>query len=119
MDEEYTKVAEIGDIPVGRAIGVEIDGIEVAVFNTDGEYFAMANRCAHQHAPLCKAGEEKINAEHTWTKTRGTVDTDTNTVTCPWHLWEWDLETGTHEVTGKRIGTFDVVVDGDDILIQI
>lgn len=117
--DDYTKVAEVGDIPVGRGIGVTVSGIEIAVFNTDGEYYALNNRCSHQHAPLCKAGEEKINAEYTWTKTRGSVNLEENTITCPWHLWEWDLESGEHEVSGQRISTFDVKVDGDDILIQI
>lgn len=116
---EYTKVAEVGDIPNGRGIGVEVDGIEVAVFNADGEYYALSNRCAHQRAPLCKAGETKINAEHTWTETRGSVDVDNCTVSCPWHLWEWDLETGRHEVSGQRIATFDTRVDGEEILVRI
>lgn len=115
----YTKVAEVGEIPVGRGIGVDIDGIEVAVFNAEDEYFAIANRCAHQQAPLCKAGEEKINAEHTWTKTRGGVNTDANTVSCPWHLWTWDLERGVNPASGKRIATFDCRVEDGDILIRL
>ncbi|MDY6765549.1 MAG: Rieske 2Fe-2S domain-containing protein, partial [Halobacteria archaeon] len=67
---KYQKVAEVGDIEPGRGIGVDVNGIEVAVFNVDGDYYAISNRCAHQKAPLSKAGEEKINADHTWTKTR-------------------------------------------------
>lgn len=115
----YTKVAEVGEIPEGRGIGVDVDGIEVAVFNVDGEYFAISNRCAHQQAPLCKAGEGKINAEHTWTKTRGGVNADAKTVSCPWHLWSWDLETGTHQASKKRIATFDCIVDDSDVLVRI
>ena len=117
--EDYTKVAEVGEIPNERGIGVDIDGIEIAVFNADGEYYAISNRCSHQQAPLCKAGEEKLNPEYTWTKTRGSVNAEEKTVSCPWHLWRWDLETGEHEVTGQRIGTFDVRVDDGDILVRI
>jgi len=118
--DEYTKVAEVGEIPEGRGIGVDVGGIEIAVFNVgDGEYYAISNRCSHQQAPLCKAGEEKINAEHTWTKTRGGVNTEECTVSCPWHLWTWDLETGVNEASGQRIATFDVAVDGEDILVRI
>lgn len=116
---KYTKVAEVGDIPNGRGIGVEVDGIEVAVFNANGEYYALSNRCAHQSAPLCKSGEKKVNAAHTWTKTRGSVDPEACTVSCPWHLWEWDLKTGKHEVSGRRIATFDVRVEDDDILLNL
>lgn len=117
--DSYTKVAEVGDIPEGEGEGYVIDGIEIAVFNTGDAYYAISNRCAHQRAPLHKAGDEKINAEHTWTEERGRVDTEACTVSCPWHLWKWDLETGEHEASGMRIGTFDCVVDGDDVLVQI
>ena len=118
--DAFTKVAEVGDVPEGRGIGVDVDGIEIAVFNVgDGDYYAISNRCAHQQAPLCKAGEEKINAEHTWTQTRGGVNTEECTVSCPWHLWTWDLETGENEASGKRIGTFDCVVDDGDVLVRI
>ena len=118
--DDYTKVAEVGEIPEGRGIGVDVDGIEIAVFNVgDGDYYAISNRCSHQQAPLYKAGEEKINAEHTWTQTRGGVNTEECTVSCPWHLWTWDLETGTNEASGQRIGTFDCVVDDGDVLVRI
>lgn len=115
----FKKVAEAGEIPAGRGIGVDVDGIEIALFNADGEYFAISNRCAHQSAPLCKAGERKINAEHTWTKTRGGVNAEKQTVSCPWHLWSWDLETGVNETSGKRIATFECRVEDDDILVRI
>lgn len=117
--DAFTKVAEVGEIPEGRGIGVDVGGIEIAVFNADDEYFAISNRCAHQSAPLCKAGERKINAEHTWTETRGGVNAETKTVSCPWHLWTWDLETGENEVSGSRIATFDCRVDDGDVLVRI
>ena len=118
-EDGYTKVAEVDEIPRGRGIGVDIDGIKIAVFNANGEFYAISNSCAHQGAPLCKAGQRKINAEHTWSGDRGGVNEQELTVACPWHLWEWDLETGTHEASGKRIGTFDTRVEGDDVLVQI
>jgi|GEM_PF-1689668 len=118
--EAFTKVADAGDIEEGRGIGVEVDGIEIAVFNVgDGEYYAISNRCSHQQAPMWKAGEEKIKGEHTWTQTRGSVNTEQCTVSCPWHLWKWDLETGVNEASGQRIATFDCLVDDGDVLVRI
>lgn len=57
--------------------------------------------------------------EDTWTDERGGLNAESCTVSCPWHLWEWNLETGEHAASGQRIGTFDCVVDGDDILVRI
>jgi len=118
-NDDFTKVAEVGDIPKGEGEAFEINGIEIAVFNTGDEYYAISNRCSHQRAPLHKAGDKKINSEDTWTDKRGGVDTEACTVSCPWHLWEWDLETGEHEASGQCIGTFDCVVDDDDILVHV
>jgi nitrite reductase (NADH) small subunit len=117
--DEYVKAAKTEEIPEGRGIAVNVDGIEIAVFNADGEFYAISNRCSHQHAPMCKAGEDKINADHTWTKTRGKVDGEECTVTCPWHLWKWDLKTGKNEPSGQKIATFDVVVKDDDLFVRI
>jgi len=118
-DDRFTKVAETDEIEQGGGIAVDVNGIEVAVFNVNGEFYAISNVCAHQCAPLDKAGEQKINADDTWTDTRGGVNEDACTVSCPWHLWEWDLETGEHEASGKRIGTFDVEVADGDVYVGI
>jgi nitrite reductase (NADH) small subunit len=117
--DEFTKVADVDDVPPGEGIGVDVGGIEIAVFRVGDEFYAVSNRCAHQRAPLCKAGDEKINADHTWTDTRGGVNEEECTVSCPWHLWDWDLETGVHEASGQRIGTFDCKTDGGDVLVRI
>lgn len=119
IGDEFTKVATVDDIPSGSGIGVDVGGIEIAVFNADGDFYAISNRCSHQSGPLCKAGNRKINAEHTWTEKRGGLDAENCTVSCPWHLWEWDLETGEHEASGQRIGTFDVKVEDDDVFVRI
>ncbi|QLG63893.1 Rieske (2Fe-2S) protein [Halorarum salinum] len=118
-DDGFTRVASAAEIPEGEGVGFDVGGIEVAVFNAGDGFHAISNRCAHQGAPLCKAGEEKINAEDTWTGTRGGVDAESKTVSCPWHLWSWDLETGEHEASGKRIGTFDCKVEDGDVLVRI
>jgi len=119
IKDDYTKVASVEDIPRGRGIAVNANGIEIAIFNVKGEFHALSNRCPHQNAPLYKAGEEKINAEHTWTTSRGGVNEEELSVSCPWHLWELDIESGEHEVSGKCIGTFDAEAVDGDVYVQI
>jgi len=117
-DDEYTRVAAADELEPGTGTGVVVDGIEVALFNVDGEFHATSNRCPHQRAPLCKVGERKINGEKCWNETRGGF-TDAPAVACPWHLWEIDLETGEHAASGKRVGVFDVKVENGDVLVSI
>lgn len=118
VDDSYIRVADADELEPGKGMGVEVNGIEVALFNVDGEYHALSNRCPHQRAPLCKVGEKKINGEKCWNENRGGF-TDAPAVTCPWHLWEISLETGEHETSGKQIGVFDVTVEGGDVYVKI
>lgn len=72
------KVAESTDIPVGGKIVVEIDGIEIAVFNVDNEqYYAVEDICSHDGGPLGEG--ELIN---------------TYEVVCPRHGGSFDIRTG-------------------------
>jgi nitrite reductase/ring-hydroxylating ferredoxin subunit len=61
--------------PDGRAL-VEIEGTEVALFVVDGKAHAFANACPHEGNPL---NEGEILGD---------------TLTCAYHGWKFDLETG-------------------------
>jgi nitrite reductase/ring-hydroxylating ferredoxin subunit len=85
-------VATVDEIPPsGRKI-VEIAGRSIGVFNIDGEFFALRNRCPHEGGPLC-AG-----------RLCGLVTSDSpgdyqysrpgQILRCPWHGWEFDVRTG-------------------------
>ncbi|WP_313693557.1 Rieske (2Fe-2S) protein [Halorarum halobium] len=117
--ETSHRVAAADEIDPGEGMGVEVDGIEIALFNVEGEFHAISNRCPHQRAPLCKVGEKKINGELCWSDTRGGVDAETPAISCPWHLWEIELETGEHPVSGSKIGCFDVVVEEGDVFVEL
>ncbi len=46
-------VATVEEIPPGGRKIVEVAGRSIGVFNLDGEFFALRNRCPHQGGPLC------------------------------------------------------------------
>ncbi len=47
-------VASVDEIPPGGRKIVEVAGQSVGIFNVDGEFFALRNRCPHQRGPLCE-----------------------------------------------------------------
>jgi len=47
-------VATVDDIPPGKRMLVNVRGREIGIFNVDGEYLAISNRCPHEGASLCK-----------------------------------------------------------------
>lgn len=57
-----------------------------------GRFFALRNRCPHQGGPLCRGRlfgrlDSSRPGEYTY-------DDDRYLLECPWHGWEFDLETG-------------------------
>ncbi|MEW6143799.1 MAG: non-heme iron oxygenase ferredoxin subunit [Thermodesulfobacteriota bacterium] len=102
MGELFDVGAE-GDIAPGEAKLVEAEGREIALFNCDGEYFALDNDCTHIGGPLC---EGEISGDR---------------VICPWHGSEFSIKTG--EVLGppadENVNTYKVRVEGGRILIEI
>ena len=49
---QWVEVARATDIPPGHAARVEIDGIPVAIFNVDGDFYALDDTCSHAEASL-------------------------------------------------------------------
>ncbi len=75
---KYVDAAKLSEFPPGSRLTVELDdtGREIALFNIDGELFALDNTCPHAGGPL---GE-------------GTLQGDI--VLCPWHGWKFNVRTG-------------------------
>ena len=97
-----TKVAKKADIPTGTGKVVAAGGKTVAVFNCEGTFYAIDNTCKHRGGPL---GEGSLSG---------------TTVTCPWHGWEYDVKSGACQLDASiTVQTFDVTVDGDDILVSL
>jgi 3-phenylpropionate/trans-cinnamate dioxygenase ferredoxin subunit len=48
----WTKVASIGDCPVGELKGVMAEGVPVVLANVDGTVCALKDQCSHEALPL-------------------------------------------------------------------
>jgi nitrite reductase (NADH) small subunit len=99
---EFLKVATLSELWAGTCRAVEVAGKAIALFNVDGNVFALDNTCLHRGGPL---GE-------------GTLSGDV--VTCPWHLWEYNVRTG-EKVNSPdvKVVTYPVQVEGNDIKVAV
>jgi nitrite reductase/ring-hydroxylating ferredoxin subunit len=112
------RVCSVAELqPGGRKI-VRHRGREVGVFNVDGAYYALANRCPHRGAPIClgwvrpliTCDQQRVVAVHD----------DANILRCPWHQWEFDMQTGQSNVdTRMHVRTYRVETAGDDVQVYI
>jgi nitrite reductase/ring-hydroxylating ferredoxin subunit len=85
-------IAPLRDFPNGSRKLVDVRGRAIAVFNVNGEFFALANRCPHQGGSLVQGQQiGLIEASEPGCyrySRRGEI------IRCPWHGWEFDLRTG-------------------------
>ena len=132
-------IGKVEQIPPGNRKLVEIRGRQIAIFNLNGDFFGILDRCPHQGASLCKGQivglvESEEPGEYKFSR-------QNEIIRCPWHGWEFDIRTGRsrcepskiratqHPVTvndkdqltdGEYITeTFDVDVEGQYIVITV
>jgi nitrite reductase/ring-hydroxylating ferredoxin subunit len=98
----WTKLATTEEVPPGSLIEVERDGAIYAICNVNGDTRALSGVCPHQGGPL---GEGVLNGD---------------TISCPWHMWEFNSGTGACTFNEKvTIPVFPVRVEGSEILVDI
>lgn len=99
--KDMIKLAEKSQIPPGKSIIVmSPKGKEIALFNIEGEIYALDNSCPHQGGPL------------------GEGDIEDSCVTCPWHGWQFDVKTGNCiNMPGEDAEKITITVQNDGIYL--
>ena len=85
-------VAAVRDIPPGERRLVEVRGRPIVIFNLDGEFFGLLDRCPHQGGSLC--GGMLIGLTQSSQPGEYTYSRPGEVLRCPWHGWEFDVRTG-------------------------
>jgi nitrite reductase/ring-hydroxylating ferredoxin subunit len=85
-------VAAVDEIAPGARKLARVGNRDIVVFNVDGEFFAISDRCPHKGASLCKGrltGLVESSGPGAYSYSRqGEI------IRCPWHGWEFDVRTG-------------------------
>jgi len=100
---EFVKVARLSQIPDRSALVVVVRGTRIALFNLDGEIFAIADTCTHAEASL---SEGSISGEE---------------IVCPLHYATFHIKTGlcTGPPADDDVRSYTVRISGDDVEIEI
>lgn len=107
----------------GERVRISIEDQNIAIFKVNGEHYAIQNYCLHQGASMCD-GEVLYPSYMESTETETSWDLSQNqevpTVACPWHAWEYDLETGDHVApTNYTLSTYETVVEDGELYVKI
>ncbi len=100
--ESLVKVADLGDLAAEGAKVVKVGRKQIVLFKTETGIYACNNRCPHEGYPLA---EGHITA--------GCV------LTCNWHNWKFDLESGETLIGGDRLRRYPVTVRGGEIWLDV
>ena len=109
-------VGRVEEIPPGGRTIITVAGRSIGIFNVNGEFFALRNRCPHQGGPLCEGllwGMVQARAPGEVEYTRaGEI------LTCAWHGWEFDIRTGQSwcDPERLRVRRYDVRVEPGEAL---
>jgi nitrite reductase/ring-hydroxylating ferredoxin subunit len=111
-------VARAADIPQGSRQVVTVGEHEIGIFNLDGEYYALLNRCPHRAGPLCHGRlRPLISADDVGHITH---DREGEVLKCPWHQWEFDIRTGLAIYAPRlQVRKYEVVQEGDDVVLYL
>jgi nitrite reductase/ring-hydroxylating ferredoxin subunit len=106
-------VCKASELPAGERKIVQVDGRSIGVFNVKGAYYALRNNCPHQGAPLC-AGSIKGMMLPSMPGTY-LYGREGEIVTCPWHMWEFDITTGKSIYDPHKclVKTYEVTLEKD------
>ena len=102
--ENFIEVAKVDDVPPGSATVVDVKGVEVALINSGGEYYAIGNECTHAGGSL---GEGDLVEE--------------NQIECPLHGSVFDITSGEVVVgpADEPVPTYEVKVDNGIIRVAV
>ena len=73
-----TDVCPVDELPPGSVKIVRAGSLALGVYNLDGEYYAIEDRCSHDDGPLAE----------------GDFDAEDAVVVCPRHGSRFDIRTG-------------------------
>ena len=98
-------ICAVSELAPGERRDLQVDDLDISVFNCDGTVLAIEDRCSHDDGPL---GE-------------GDLDPVGCTVECPRHGSKFDLRTGRPLTLPayEAVETFPVHIENDRILLEV
>ncbi|WNR45756.1 Rieske (2Fe-2S) protein [Paenibacillus roseipurpureus] len=117
-------VADIGDLQEGQRKLVTIGKQQIGIFHEEGKYYAVLNVCPHAYAPVCEGKvEAPLMAEVVGSQPSAVYELDSGrrVLRCPWHHWEFELNSGKPVCSGikMRLRTYTVHQQDGRLYVEV
>jgi nitrite reductase/ring-hydroxylating ferredoxin subunit len=97
-------VGKKSDIPLGKMIKTSVDGKEILIVNSAGNYYAIDDTCTHAGASLSEGALQD------------------STVTCGWHGAQFDCKSGKLAKFPAKIRdlkSYKVILESDNVSVEV
>ena len=105
----FRYLCTIKELPAGKSRQFSVSNdkgtkkIQIAVFNVEGKYYCISNKCQHQGGPLSK----------------GILDEEKKVVTCPWHGWKYSIIDGkAPHKGGDSVNSYETKIIKDKLYVN-
>jgi nitrite reductase (NADH) small subunit len=118
MTASEHRIGEVDEVRRDGCRIVDVNGRSVGVISVDDDFYAVYDRCPHMGASMCRgtvsgtfvsaAPHELVYGKHD------------RVIRCPWHGWEFDLETGRSLLEPERMGlkVYPVTVEDGVVVLR-
>jgi nitrite reductase (NADH) small subunit len=116
------KIGKLEEFKDGDCRILSVEGFEVGVFRRGSRLIAYENRCPHQGGPVCQGKiflrvDEPLGAHQVSLGLKFSKDEH---IVCPWHGYEYSLETGKHPGDGRlKLRPVSVEVRSDEVYVRV
>lgn len=96
-------VGKVSEISPGKMVKVSVDGKEILVANSNGNFYAIDDTCTHSGASLSEG------------------QLDDTIVTCGWHGAQFDCKSGKLAKFPAKINdlkSYNVVLESDEVFVE-
>lgn len=101
-EKKFQKLCKVSELSPGNSKRFILDFADVALFNVDGEYYALDNVCPHQHAAIMYDGYFEDDC-----------------IVCPAHGWKFNLKTGLKPGGGRGLEKYELEIKDGIIYIEV
>jgi nitrite reductase/ring-hydroxylating ferredoxin subunit len=107
---------DLTELTANGRLAIQAFGTTIALFDVGGAVFAVSNHCPHRGGPMCHGRiSGAVLPSEPYDVVYGLED---RVVTCPWHRWQFQLETGEALFDPlMQIPTYDVEVNDCTVII--
>lgn len=102
---------------------VTVNGRDIVVFRHKDRFYALDNTCLHQGGPVGEGiiiGKVEAVLSEDKRLLGERFSEDEIHIVCPWHGWEYDIESGACAGDGRlRLRRYETILRGDEVYVVV